>query len=100
MAQLDKLLERTQEQQELVLETKKEPMLTTAAGSRVMVNQQLSSQQIIALLVEIAPTANREGLLNRQQATFEYSVNGKRFSVSFLAQGEQVRGVLAFSGYG
>ncbi len=83
MGQLDKLIERLQPQQEILLGTGKEPIMKTAAGARmVMVNQQLSTPQIIALLVEMAPTSHKEHITRKQQTNFEYFLNGKIHNVT------------------
>jgi twitching motility protein PilT len=95
MGQLDKLIERLQSQQEILLETGKEPMLRTDAGARVMVNQQLQTPQIVSLLLEIAPAAHKEQVTRKRQTAFEYSLNSKTYAVRFMAQGELVRSVIA-----
>ena len=86
MAQLDKLIERIQDGQEILLESGKEPLMKSAAGSRVMINQQLSAQQVIGLLAEIAPPAVKNNLLQKKQARFEYFFGNKTFFISFLPQ--------------
>jgi twitching motility protein PilT len=97
MSQLDKLIERLQPQQELLLETGKEPMMRTDAGTRVMVNQKLSSPQVIALLAEIATGVHKENIAARRQTNFEYIHNGRGHSVAFMIQGEQVRSVISIN---
>ncbi len=97
MNQLDKLIERLQPQQEILLETGKEPMMRTRAGARAMLNQVLSTPQIIALLAEIAPLARKQDLAQKKATNFEYSLNAKTHSVMFMAQGEQVRAVISLS---
>jgi len=100
MSQLDKLIERLQPQQELLLETGKEPMMRTDAGTRVMVNQKLSTPQVIALLAEIAAGVHKENIAAKRQTNFEYTHNGKSHSVAFMTQGEQVRSVISISDAG
>ncbi len=95
MGQLDKLIERIQPAQELLLESQKEPMIRSAAGLKVMVNQQLSTHQIAALFAEIAPSIHKENISRRKPANFDYSLGGKKYAVSFLTQGETVRGVIS-----
>jgi twitching motility protein PilT len=95
MSQLDKLIERIQTGQELLLESQKEPMMRSSAGLKVMVNQQLSSAQITALLAELAPSSVKPVVTQKRPATFEYSLGGKNYTVSFLTQGELVRGVIS-----
>ncbi|HUJ19410.1 MAG TPA: type IV pilus twitching motility protein PilT [Nitrospirota bacterium] len=95
MSQLDKLIERLQPRQQLLLETGKEPTLRSETGSRVMVNQQLQTPQIIALLTEITPPSLKEQVSRKRQANFEYTLAGKTYTVTFLAQGELVRSVIS-----
>jgi twitching motility protein PilT len=97
MSQLDKLIERLQPQQEILLETGKEPMLRTRLGSKVMLNQVLSTPQIIALLTEIAPFAHKQNIMQKKAANFEYPYNAKAHTIMFMAQGEQVRVVISQS---
>ncbi len=97
MSQLDKLIERLQPQQQILLETGKEPTLRTEAGSRVMVNQQLQTPQIIALLSEIAPLAHKEHVARKRQTNFEYFLNNKAYAVSYMAQGELIRSLIALA---
>ena len=98
MGQLDKLIERLQPEQEIVLETGKEPMLRTDAGLRIMVNQQLQTPQIIALLSEIAPGGHKEHIARKRQTNFEYFLNNKVHNVTYMPQGEQVRIVISLAG--
>lgn len=95
MSQLDKLIERIQPGQELLLESQKEPMMRSSAGLKVMVNQPLTSPQIVALLAELAPADQKQNVTRKQPATFEYALGDKRYTVSFLTQGELVRGVIS-----
>lgn len=95
MGQLDKLIDRIQPTQELLLESQKEPMMRSSSGLKVMVNQQLTSPQIIALLAELAPPGQKQDVIQKKPTTFEYALGDKRFTVSFLTQGDQVRGVIA-----
>ena len=100
MGQLDRLIEKLQQGQEILLETQKEPQLRTAAGLQVLVKQQLSSEQIITLLTEIAPAERKSDLLGGKQASFEYVLAGKNHRVSFTPQGDQAIGTIAVSGNG
>jgi twitching motility protein PilT len=95
MSQLDKLIERLQPQQEILLETGKEPMMRTRLGTKAMLNQVLSSPQIIALLTEIAPLANKQSITQKKATNFEYQYNAKAHTLMFMAQGEQVRAVIS-----
>jgi twitching motility protein PilT len=95
MSQLDKLIERLQPQQEILLETGKEPMMRTKLGAKPMLNQVLSTPQILALLTEIAPFAHKQNITQKKQANFEYQYNAKAHSIMFMAQGEQVRAVIS-----
>jgi twitching motility protein PilT len=97
MSQLDKLIERLQTQQELLLETGKEPMMRTDAGIRVMVNQKLSTPHVIALLTEIASGVPKDNIAAKRQTNFEYIYNGKSYTVTFMTQGEQVRSVISIT---
>ena len=90
MAQLDKLVDRLQHGQEIILESNKTPLLKTDSGVKTMLNQQLSSQQLIALLQEIAPSGTKPSLAQKKQGRFEYFFNGKSFFVSFTPQGDLV----------
>jgi twitching motility protein PilT len=95
MSQLDKLIERIQPTQELLLESKREPTMRSSTGLKVMVNQQLTSSQIIALLADLAPSAQRQNFAQKKPTTFEYALGDKLYTVSFLTQGELVRGVIS-----
>jgi twitching motility protein PilT len=97
MGQLDKLIEKILTAQELLLESQKEPMMRSSSGLKVMVNQQLTSPQIIALLADLAPTNQKSNFLQKKPTTFEYALGGKQYTVSFLTQGDLVRGVISLS---
>ncbi len=97
MGQLDKLIERIQTEQQLILESQKEPMMRSAAGSRVMVNQQLTSAQITALIADLAPPVAKESVTRRKPSNFAYGLGGKNYSVSFMVQGDQIRGIIALA---
>jgi twitching motility protein PilT len=95
MGQLDKLIERIQPAQELLLESQKEPMMRSSAGLKVMVNQPLSSPQIMALLAELAPANQKQNFIQKKPTSFTYTLGEKQYAVSFLTQGDLVRGVIA-----
>ena len=97
MSQLDKLIERLQPQQEILLETGKEPMMRTRLGAKAMINQVLSTPQIIALLTEIAPLALKQNITQKKATNFEYQYNAKTHTIMFMSQGEQVRAVISQS---
>ena len=97
MSQLDKLIERIQPAQELLLETQKEPMMRSAAGLRVMVNQPLTSIQITALIAELAPSAQKQNVTQKKPTSFDYTLGRNRYTVSFLTQGDLVRGVISLT---
>jgi len=97
MSQLDKLIERIQPSQELLLESQKEPMMRSSAGLKVMVNQQLTSAQITALVAELAPAAQKQTITQKKPTSFSYALGGKNYAVSFLTQGDLVRGVISLS---
>ncbi|HEY6010663.1 MAG TPA: hypothetical protein VIX18_04255, partial [Nitrospirota bacterium] len=90
MAQLDKLIERIQDGQEILLEAGKEPLMKSGAGSRAMINQQLSGQQIIGLLAEIAPSTVKNNLLQKKQSRFEYFFGNRTFFISFTPQDDHI----------
>ncbi len=95
MSQLDKLIERLQPQQEILLETGKEPMMRTRTGAKAMLNQVLTTPQIIALLTEIAPITQKQNITQKKPTNFEYQYNAKSHTIMFMAQGEQVRAVIS-----
>ncbi len=97
MSQLDKLLDRLQPQQEILLESGKEPTMRTDAGPRVMVNQKLSTPQVIALLSEIASGVHKENISAKRQTSFEYQYSGKGYTVTFMTQGDHVRSVISLA---
>jgi twitching motility protein PilT len=97
MSQLDKLIERLQPQQEILLETGKEPMMRTEAGTKIMVNQKLMTPQVIALLTEIATSPHKENIAAKRQTNFQYTYNSKSYSVTFMTQGDQVRSVISIA---
>ncbi len=97
MSQLDKLIERLQPRQEILLETGKEPTLRSEAGTRVMVNQKLMTPQVIALLSEIATGVHKQNITAKRQTSFEYALNGKSYTITFMSQGDQVRSVISIT---
>jgi len=98
MAHIDKLIERLLPGQELLLETKKEPFLKNNGSSRVMVNQQLSSQQIIMLITDIAPAEKKDDVRNGKQAAFEYVLGDRTHTVLYTCQGEVIKCAVAAVG--
>ncbi len=99
MAQLDKLIDRLQPGQEILLESGKTPMLRTDAGSKAMLNQQLNAQQLIALLQEIAPLSSRVTIAQKKPSRYEYTVGGKTVVILYSPQGEQISAKIAVPGY-
>jgi len=99
MAQLDKLIDKLQLNQEIILESGKAPMLKTESGSKPMLNQQLSAQQLIPLIQEIAPASNKAAIAQRKQSRFEYTVGGKAVVVLYVPDGDQVSAKIAIPGY-
>ena len=97
MSQLDKLIDRLQPLQEVLLESGKEPMMRTRLSTSSMIKQVLTTAQIIALLSEVAPPALKQSLAKRQSSNFDYQFNGRVFNIMFMAQGEQVRAVVSLS---
>jgi len=100
MAQLDKLIDKLQMNQEILLESGKNPMLRTDAGAKPMLNQQLSAQQLIPLIQEIAPVNMRAALAQKKPSRFEYTVGGKTVVVLFASEGDNVTAKIAIPGYG
>ncbi len=98
MAQLDKLIDKLQDDQEIVLESGKTPMLKSDAGAKPMINQQLSAQQLIALLQEIAPLSNRVTLAQRKPSRFDYTVGSKTVTVVYAPQGDRITATIAVPG--
>jgi twitching motility protein PilT len=99
MAQLDKLIDKLQQGQEILLESGKTPMLRTDSGLRPMLNQQLSAQQLIALLQEISPMSGRVTITQRKPSRFEYTVGGKTVVVLYAPDGDQITTKIAIPGY-
>jgi len=99
MAQLDKLIERLQPSQEIILESGKTPMLSSDGSMKAMLNQQLSTQQIVPLLQEIAPVNAKVTLGQRKSTRFEYSLGDKTVVVLFSPQGDQATAKIAIPGY-
>ncbi len=99
MPQLDKLIDKIQPGQEIILEAGKTPMLRTDSGLRAMLNQQLSAQQLVALLQEIAPTGNKVTIAQRKPSRFEYAFGGKNVVVLYAPEGDQVNAKIAIPGY-
>ena len=99
MAQLDKLIDKLQLNQEILLESGKTPMLKTDAGTKPMLNQQLSAQQLIPLIQEIAPASNKAAIAQRKQSRFEYTFGGKTVVVLYAPDGEQVSAKIAIPSY-
>jgi len=99
MAQLDKLIERLQHSQEIVIESGKTPMLGSDGTMKAMLNQQLSIQQIIPLLQEIAPASAKATLGQRKSTRFEYTLGDKTVVVLFSPQGDQAIAKIAIPGY-
>ena len=99
MAQLDKLIDRIQRSQEIILESGKTPMLSADGGMKAMLSQQLSTQQIIPLLQEIAPVSAKASLGQRKATRFEYSLKDKTVVVQFSPQeGDQALAKIAIPG--
>jgi twitching motility protein PilT len=99
MAQLDKLIDKLQLNQEILLESGRTPMLKTESGSKPMLNQQLSAQQLIPLIQEIAPAGNKAAIAQRKQSRFEYTFGGKTVVVLYAPEGDNVTAKIAIPGY-
>jgi twitching motility protein PilT len=99
MAQLDKLIDKLQLNQEILLESGRTPMLKTESGAKPMLNQQLSAQQLIPLIQEIAPASNKAAIAQRRQSRFEYTFGGKTVVVLYAPDGDNVTAKIAIPGY-
>jgi twitching motility protein PilT len=99
MAQLDKLIDKLQLNQEILLESGRTPMLKTESGAKPMLNQQLSAQQLIPLIQEIAPASNKAAIAQRKQSRFEYTFGGKTVVVLYAPDGDNVSAKIAIPGY-
>ena len=99
MAQLDKLIDKLQLNQEILLESGRTPMLKTDSGAKPMLNQQLSAQQLIPLIQEIAPASNKAAIAQRKQSRFEYTFGGKTVVVLYAPDGDNVTAKIAIPGY-
>jgi len=97
MAQLDKLIEKLQAKQELVLEPGKAPVLKTEAGSSNMLAQQLSLAQIVGLVQEIAPAASKELVAQNIPVKFEYLCGARPVQVVCAADGDQLSAKISLS---
>jgi twitching motility protein PilT len=92
MAQLDKLIEKLVPGQEVILEPGAAPLLKSNGAFVPLLNQELTLQQVVALVREVAPPEAAEKIANNKPAVFEYSSLGKTIVVSFSVEG---KGVLA-----
>ncbi len=89
MAQLDKLIDRLQQGQEMILESGKPPILKGAAGSAPMMRQQLDVSQIVSLINEIAPADNRNFIAQLKEANFYYREGARTVSIHCAPEGYQ-----------
>jgi twitching motility protein PilT len=99
MAQLDKLIEKIQPSQEIILESGKTPLLSSDGSLKAMLNQQLSTQQIVPLLQEIAPVSAKVALGQKRPARFEYTFGDRTVVVLFSPNGDHVTAKIAIPGY-
>jgi len=68
-------------------------MMRTRLGTKAMLNQVLSSPQIIRSPHRNRPPCQTSRASRKKKATnFEYSINAKAHTIMFIAQGEQVPG--------
>jgi len=89
MAQLDKLIEKVQANQEIILESGKAPMLKTEAGTTAMFNQLVSTVQLCGLLQEIAPAACKSAIAMQKPTRFDYTAGAKTVVVTYTQEGDQ-----------
>ena len=98
MAQLDKLVEKLQRNEEIVLEAGKAPMLKTKTGSTLMFNQQVSPVQLSTLLQEIAPAALKSTVAQQKPARFEYTFGAKTVVVIYAPESDQISARIMIAG--
>ena len=98
MAQLDKLVEKLQRNEEIVLEAGKAPMLKTKTGSTLMFNQQISPVQLSGLLQEIAPAALKATIAQQKPARFEYTLGPKTVVVIYAPESDQISARIMIAG--
>ncbi len=98
MAQLDKLVEKLQRNEEIVLEAGKAPMLKTKTGSTLMFNQQVSPVQLSNLLQEIAPAALKSTVAQQKPARFEYTFGAKTVVVIYAPESDQISARIMIAG--
>jgi len=98
MAQLDKLVEKLQRNEEIVLEAGKAPMLKTKTGSTLMFNQQISPVQLSGLLQEIAPAALKAVVAQQKPARFEYTLGAKTVVVIYAPESDQISARIMIAG--
>lgn len=94
MSQLDALIGRLQTGHELVLESAKEPAIRSTEGLKPVSAKPLSTAQISTLLSEITPSDKRDELKGGQHFAFIYDLGPKRYGVSYMLHGEQVRVII------
>jgi twitching motility protein PilT len=95
MAVLDKLIERLQGGREIVLEAGCEPMMISPSGKQPMARQTLSSEQVIALVADIAPANLHDTLRQKRRAHFSYEYAGRIVDVSFFTHDNTVKTTIA-----
>ncbi|HCC48104.1 MAG TPA: type IV pili twitching motility protein PilT [Elusimicrobia bacterium] len=92
MAQLDKLIEKLQPGQEVILEPGAAPLLKSNGAFVPLLNQELTVQQVVGLIREVAPPDAAATIANNKPTVFEYTAFGKTIVISFSVEG---KGVLA-----
>jgi twitching motility protein PilT len=96
MNQLDRLIERLQDGQEYLLESKKEICIKTPDSLKgVGTGQTLSAPQIITLLSEIAPAEIKGDLRGGRESRFEYRLKDRNYDVFFRVDGDVVQSKIA-----
>ncbi len=98
MPQLDKLIDKLQPGQEIILEPGRAPLLKSEVGATPMLSQQLSLPQILGLVQEIAPAASRDGVAQRKPMKFEYSSGAKTVQVACAAENDTAAARISLSG--
>jgi twitching motility protein PilT len=90
MAQIDKLIEKLQPGQEIVLEAGKQPVIKSGAAFTPLIGKEFNGQEITALIREAAPPDAGEKIAQAKPAVFEYTLSGRTIVVSFSVEGTHV----------
>ncbi|MEE8574966.1 MAG: hypothetical protein V3T30_06090, partial [Thermodesulfobacteriota bacterium] len=95
MAKLDSFVESLNPDEELILETNKEPGLRSSdMPAMPMMNQVFGTRQISNLLDEIIPGEQRRSFEDNKTTVFTYTVGIKSFEVSIIFNKESLRAII------